>query len=85
MFVKIIKYDIEHFLLFNVLCCSMNYAFLLIGYETSDDFQVTTDDGYILGMQRIPVGRSGKKSDKPPVLLQHGLMVVGDFAISIIC
>ncbi|XP_057461065.1 triacylglycerol lipase 2-like [Actinidia eriantha] len=40
-----------------------------------EDHKVTTDDGYILGMQRIPVGRSGKKSDKPPVLLQHGLMV----------
>ncbi|KAL7216358.1 hypothetical protein ACSBR1_028328 [Camellia fascicularis] len=37
--------------------------------------KVTTKDGYILGMQRIPVGRSGKKPDKPPVLLQHGLLV----------
>ncbi|PON39300.1 Lipase [Parasponia andersonii] len=35
--------------------------------------QVTTKDGYILGLQRIPVGRSGKTADKPPVLLQHGI------------
>ncbi|XWS75814.1 hypothetical protein CRYUN_Cryun01aG0124400 [Craigia yunnanensis] len=38
-------------------------------------FQVTTKDGYILSMQRIPVGRSGKTADKPPVLLQHGILV----------
>uniref|UniRef100_A0A2N9ESU7 Lipase n=1 Tax=Fagus sylvatica TaxID=28930 RepID=A0A2N9ESU7_FAGSY len=36
--------------------------------------QVTTKDGYILGMQRIPVGRSNKTADRPPVLLQHGLL-----------
>ncbi|XP_052177372.1 triacylglycerol lipase 2-like isoform X2 [Diospyros lotus] len=40
-----------------------------------EDHKVTTEDGYILSMQRIPVGRSGKKPDKPPVLLQHGLLV----------
>lgn len=38
--------------------------------------QVTTEDGYILSMQRIPKGRSGKTADKPPVLLQHGLLMV---------
>lgn len=41
-------------------------------------FQVTTKDGYILNMQRIPEGRvaiaNGEK--KQPVLLQHGLMTV---------
>ncbi|KAA8524766.1 hypothetical protein F0562_011189 [Nyssa sinensis] len=40
-----------------------------------EEHTVTTQDGYILSVQRIPVGRSGKKPDKPPVLLQHGLMV----------
>ncbi|XP_075670736.1 triacylglycerol lipase 2-like [Castanea sativa] len=41
-------------------------------------FQVTTQDGYILSMQRIPEGRSGKTPGKrPPVLLQHGLMMDG--------
>ncbi|KAH7520904.1 hypothetical protein FEM48_Zijuj08G0195200 [Ziziphus jujuba var. spinosa] len=39
------------------------------------EHQVTTQDGYILGLQRIPVGRSGKTADKPPVLLQHGLFI----------
>ena len=38
--------------------------------------QVTTVDGYILSLQRIPSGRSGKKADKPPVLIQHGLFCV---------
>ncbi|GAU44584.1 hypothetical protein TSUD_136310 [Trifolium subterraneum] len=35
--------------------------------------QVTTEDGYILSLQRIPAGRSGKKATKPPVLIHHGL------------
>lgn len=34
-------------------------------------------DGYILSMQRIPKGRSGKTADKPPFLLQHGLFMDG--------
>ncbi|XP_020230330.1 triacylglycerol lipase 2 [Cajanus cajan] len=42
------------------------------GY-TCEEHQVTTDDGYILSLQRLPASRSGKKADKPPVLLQHGL------------
>lgn len=41
-------------------------------------FQVKTQDGYILGLQRIPEGRnaSGDSGVKPPVLLQHGVLVV---------
>ncbi|XP_031394027.1 triacylglycerol lipase 2-like [Punica granatum] len=39
------------------------------------EHKVTTEDGYILTMQRIPVSRSSKRADKPPVLLQHGLMM----------
>lgn len=40
-------------------------------------FQVTTKDGYILSMQRIPGGRSGEKAgSRVPVLLQHGLLMV---------
>ncbi|TKY47924.1 Triacylglycerol lipase 2 [Spatholobus suberectus] len=42
------------------------------GY-TCEEHMVTTEDGYILSLQRLPAGRSGKKVDKPPVLLQHGL------------
>ncbi|KAM4103560.1 hypothetical protein ACJW30_06G088000 [Castanea mollissima] len=43
-----------------------------------EEHKVTTQDGYILSMQRIPEGRSGKTPGKrPPVLLQHGLMMDG--------
>ncbi|KAL4620010.1 hypothetical protein ACB092_06G123200 [Castanea dentata] len=43
-----------------------------------EEHKVTTRDGYILSMQRIPEGRSGKTPGKrPPVLLQHGLMMDG--------
>jgi len=42
-----------------------------------EKYQVTTEDGYVLGIFRIPgklgeVGKVGGNS-KPPVLLQHGL------------
>ncbi|XP_058760913.1 triacylglycerol lipase 2-like [Vicia villosa] len=43
------------------------------GYKC-EEHTVITNDGYILSLQRIPTGRSGKKADKPPVLLQHGLL-----------
>ncbi|KAL5076181.1 hypothetical protein RYX36_015165 [Vicia faba] len=42
------------------------------GYKC-EEHTVTTNDGYILSLQRIAVERSGKKADKAPVLLQHGL------------
>ncbi|XP_020211098.1 triacylglycerol lipase 2 [Cajanus cajan] len=42
------------------------------GY-TCEEHKVTTEDGYILSLQRMPMGRSGEKADKPPVLLQHGI------------
>jgi hypothetical protein len=38
--------------------------------------KVTTEDGYILSMQRLPASRSGEKANKPPVLIQHGLFCV---------
>ncbi|GAV62429.1 Abhydrolase_1 domain-containing protein/Abhydro_lipase domain-containing protein [Cephalotus follicularis] len=46
------------------------------GYSCQEH-TVTTEDGYILSMQRVPVGRSGNKTGKPPVLLQHGVLVDG--------
>lgn len=45
-------------------------------------FQVTTDDGYILSVQRIPEGRRGGGGGKrPPVLLQHGVLVVSNLVL----
>ncbi|PQQ16159.1 triacylglycerol lipase 2-like [Prunus yedoensis var. nudiflora] len=45
------------------------------GY-TCQEHQVTTEDGYILGLQRIPKGRSGNEiADRQPVLLQTGLLL----------
>ncbi|MFS7930864.1 putative triacylglycerol lipase [Helianthus anomalus] len=45
------------------------------GY-TCEEHKVTTEDGYILSMQHIPKAHDGTKADKPPVLLQHGLLMV---------
>ncbi|KAL2505349.1 Triacylglycerol lipase 2 [Abeliophyllum distichum] len=49
------------------------------GYECQE-FDVITDDGYILSVQRIPEGRgqgSASGPNRPPVLLQHGVLVDG--------
>ncbi|KAK7502357.1 hypothetical protein BaRGS_00006310 [Batillaria attramentaria] len=46
------------------------------GYPCENHY-VTTQDGFILNMQRIPHGRNGKLSSdgpRPAVLLQHGLL-----------
>ncbi|KAL9682286.1 hypothetical protein QQ045_014081 [Rhodiola kirilowii] len=41
-----------------------------------EEHNVTTDDGYILSLQRIPFGCFGRSSNHPqPVLIQHGLMM----------
>ncbi|XP_039068194.1 triacylglycerol lipase 2-like isoform X1 [Hibiscus syriacus] len=49
------------------------------GYECQE-YEVKTQDGYILNMQRIPEGRvggSGGGNKKQPVLIQHGVLVDG--------
>ncbi|KAK1273713.1 Triacylglycerol lipase 2 [Acorus gramineus] len=49
----------------------------IFGYQC-EEHKVTTQDGYILSLQRIPVGRSGgSPSGGPPVLLQHGVLMDG--------
>ncbi|NWX51870.1 LICH hydrolase, partial [Steatornis caripensis] len=46
------------------------------GYP-SEEYEVTTEDGYILGVFRIPAGRNSRNTGKKPaVLLHHG--VLGD-------
>ncbi|NXY14311.1 LIPM Lipase, partial [Atrichornis clamosus] len=46
------------------------------GYP-SEEYEVTTEDGYILGVFRIPAGRNSQNTGKKPaVLLNHG--VLGD-------
>nr|XP_010926727.1 triacylglycerol lipase 2 [Elaeis guineensis] len=47
------------------------------GYKC-EEHEVTTEDGYILSMQRIPVGRiGGGGGGRQPVLLQHGVLMDG--------
>ncbi|KAG8048041.1 hypothetical protein GUJ93_ZPchr0008g12127 [Zizania palustris] len=53
-----------------------------LGYAC-EEHEVTTADGYILGLQRIPMGRGGAAAGgwgggaRQPVLLQHGVLVDG--------
>ena len=45
------------------------------GY-TVEEHTVITEDGYILGMHRIPFGKNGSYSDgisRPPIFMAHGL------------
>ncbi|KAL1352702.1 hypothetical protein HN51_016698 [Arachis hypogaea] len=57
------------------ICAS---SVVIHGYKCQE-LQVTTADGYILSVQRIPEGRSGNGNNqtKQPVILQHGILVDG--------
>nr|ACU24300.1 unknown [Glycine max] len=58
------------------ICAS---SVIVHGYKCQEH-EVTTDDGYILSLQRIPEGRgksSGSGTRKQPVVIQHGVLVDG--------
>lgn len=46
------------------------------GYPVEEHHEVTTDDGYILTLYRIPFGNKSANTEKlrPPVLLCHALL-----------
>ncbi|XP_043724204.1 triacylglycerol lipase 2-like [Telopea speciosissima] len=49
------------------------------GYKC-EEFHATSEDGYITGLQRIPEGLSssgGVSKNKPPVVVQHGVLTDG--------
>eukprot|EP01018_Ginkgo_biloba_P003440 Gb_11907 [translate_table: standard] len=58
----------------NGICTS---RVVIYGYPC-EEYTLNTEDGYILGMQRIPHGLSNKDArDRQPVLLQHGVLMDG--------
>ncbi|KAL8478218.1 hypothetical protein ACS0TY_030205 [Phlomoides rotata] len=83
MVIKILASLVVILLLLTVVATTTDYADgickLLVetrGY-TCEEHKVTTEDGYILSVQRIPTGRLGGSETtgaKPPALLQHGLL-----------
>ncbi|OWM74002.1 hypothetical protein CDL15_Pgr022273 [Punica granatum] len=46
------------------------------GYKCQE-FDVETQDGYILSVQRIPEGRATSVGSRQPVIIQHGVLVDG--------
>ncbi|NXK96007.1 LIPM Lipase, partial [Formicarius rufipectus] len=56
--------------------CFMNVSEIIRyhGYP-SEEYEVTTEDGYILAVFRIPAGRNNQNTGKKPaVLLHHGIL-----------
>ncbi|XP_033740814.1 lysosomal acid lipase/cholesteryl ester hydrolase-like [Pecten maximus] len=67
-----VRYDPEVYMNTSQLITSKGYP--------CEEYEVPTDDGFILGLQRIPHGKLETqkvyypKDDQPVVLLQHGLL-----------
>ncbi|XP_069652670.1 lysosomal acid lipase/cholesteryl ester hydrolase [Haliaeetus albicilla] len=64
--------------------CFMNVSEIIRyhGYP-SEEYQVTTEDGYILDVFRIPAGRNSQNTGKKPaVLLHHGTLADSTYWIS---
>ncbi|GMP66691.1 hypothetical protein CsSME_00026948 [Camellia sinensis var. sinensis] len=57
------------------ICQSMVVSQGYVFVKTIKGFRWAALARNLTGRLRIPVGRSGKKPDRPPVLLQHGLLV----------
>uniref|UniRef100_A0A8C3QKN4 Partial AB-hydrolase lipase domain-containing protein n=1 Tax=Cyanoderma ruficeps TaxID=181631 RepID=A0A8C3QKN4_9PASS len=52
-----------------------NYEIIRYHGFPSEEYEVTTEDGYILAFSRIPAGRNSQNTGKkPPVLLHHGIL-----------
>ncbi|KAF1885711.1 hypothetical protein Lal_00002610 [Lupinus albus] len=69
------KYDTNDYPNVGGLCAS---SIIIHGYKCQEH-TVTTEDGYILGLQRIPEGRGEvnvTQTKKQPVILQHGVLLV---------
>ena len=68
---------LNSFLCINVLQCLLQTQMIKYNGYPAEEYNVTTEDGYIINIQRIPHGRNGRFKDvpnKPVIFLQHGLL-----------